>query len=73
MGDETPGLVQSGCGEAEVVQTCCETLSPIQSVAYHMVNRRYSEFLNLQTRLEERNDLRKLIKGRNLIVLVQLY
>uniref|UniRef100_A0A3Q3B9D0 Sorting nexin 19b n=1 Tax=Kryptolebias marmoratus TaxID=37003 RepID=A0A3Q3B9D0_KRYMA len=43
--------------------TGCETPSSIQPVAYHMVNRRYSEFLNLQTRLEEKGDLRKLIKG----------
>ncbi|CDQ68769.1 unnamed protein product [Oncorhynchus mykiss] len=35
----------------------------IQPVAYHTVNRRYSEFLNLQTRLEEKSDLRKLIKN----------
>uniref|UniRef100_A0A3Q3EBX1 Sorting nexin 19b n=1 Tax=Labrus bergylta TaxID=56723 RepID=A0A3Q3EBX1_9LABR len=41
----------------------CENSASIQPVAYHMVNRRYSEFLNLQTRLEEKNDLRKLIKG----------
>ncbi|XP_058631909.1 sorting nexin-19a isoform X2 [Onychostoma macrolepis] len=34
-----------------------------QPVVYHMVNRRYSEFLNLQTRLEERPDLRKVIKN----------
>uniref|UniRef100_A0A672LTY4 Sorting nexin-19-like n=1 Tax=Sinocyclocheilus grahami TaxID=75366 RepID=A0A672LTY4_SINGR len=34
-----------------------------QPVVYHMVNRRYSEFLNLQTRLEERPDLRKMIKN----------
>lgn len=40
-----------------------ENPSPVQPVAYHMVNRRYSEFLNLQTRLEEKTDLRKLIKG----------
>uniref|UniRef100_A0A7N8Y334 Sorting nexin 19b n=1 Tax=Mastacembelus armatus TaxID=205130 RepID=A0A7N8Y334_9TELE len=44
-------------------QMVCEHSSPIQPVAYHMVNRRYSEFLNLQTRLEEKTDLRKLIKG----------
>ncbi|KAJ7995177.1 hypothetical protein DPEC_G00241850 [Dallia pectoralis] len=35
----------------------------VQAVAYHTVNRRYSEFLNLQTRLEEKSDLRKLIKN----------
>ncbi|XP_051895762.1 sorting nexin-19 isoform X2 [Pristis pectinata] len=35
----------------------------LQQVAYHTVNRRYSEFLNLQTRLEEKAELRKLIKN----------
>uniref|UniRef100_A0A3B4A731 Uncharacterized protein n=1 Tax=Periophthalmus magnuspinnatus TaxID=409849 RepID=A0A3B4A731_9GOBI len=40
-----------------------ENPTAVQQIAYHMVNRRYSEFLNLQTRLEERADLRKLIKG----------
>uniref|UniRef100_A0A672I7R2 Sorting nexin 19b n=1 Tax=Salarias fasciatus TaxID=181472 RepID=A0A672I7R2_SALFA len=39
----------------------CE--NPGNPVAYHMVNRRYSEFLNLQTRLEEKAELRKLVKG----------
>ncbi|XP_030648796.1 sorting nexin-19a [Chanos chanos] len=34
-----------------------------QPVGYHMVNRRYSEFLNLQTRLEERAELKKVIKN----------
>lgn len=33
-------------------------------MAYHTVNRRYSEFLNLQTRLEEKAELRRLIKGK---------
>uniref|UniRef100_A0A7N6BPW7 Sorting nexin 19b n=1 Tax=Anabas testudineus TaxID=64144 RepID=A0A7N6BPW7_ANATE len=42
------------------IKTSWENPSP---VAYHTVNRRYSEFLNLQTRLEEKTDLRKLIKG----------
>lgn len=51
---ETPGSTQPDC----------ESPLPIQPVAYHMVNRRYSEFLNLQTRLEEKTELRKLIKGR---------
>ncbi|XP_012722512.2 sorting nexin-19a isoform X1 [Fundulus heteroclitus] len=32
-------------------------------VACHTVNRRYSEFLNLQTRLEEKPELKKLIKN----------
>ncbi|KAF0030304.1 hypothetical protein F2P81_017035 [Scophthalmus maximus] len=45
------------------IKTSCENPSCIQPVAYHMVNRRYSEFLNLQTRLEEKTEQRKLIKG----------
>ena len=39
-----------------------------QSVAYHTVNRRYSEFLNLQTRLEEKQELRKILKSKSLSV-----
>ncbi|XP_068096495.1 sorting nexin-19-like isoform X1 [Hyperolius riggenbachi] len=39
-----------------------QTLGTLQPMAYHTVNRRYREFLNLQTRLEERADLRKFIK-----------
>ncbi|CAB1431841.1 unnamed protein product [Pleuronectes platessa] len=35
----------------------------LQSAASHTVNRRYSEFLNLQTRLEERPEVKKLIKN----------
>lgn len=62
MGYEHPGGLQSSSEEGEVLPPVCENPS-IQPVAYHMVNRRYSEFLNLQTRLEEKNDLRKLIKG----------
>ncbi|NXG18549.1 SNX19 protein, partial [Grallaria varia] len=34
-----------------------------QHVAYHTVNRRYREFLNLQTRLEEKPELRKFLKN----------
>ncbi|XP_051253434.1 sorting nexin-19 isoform X2 [Dicentrarchus labrax] len=63
MGCENPGSLQSGSEDAEVVPSGCENPSSIQPVAYHMVNRRYSEFLNLQTRLEEKTELRKLIKG----------
>lgn len=63
MGCENQGSIQPGSEDAEVVSTGCENPSPIQPVAYHMVNRRYSEFLNLQTRLEEKAELRKLIKG----------
>ncbi|XP_077161477.1 sorting nexin-19 [Paroedura picta] len=40
-----------------------ENASSLQQVAYHTVNRRYREFLNLQTRLEEKPDLRKFIKN----------
>uniref|UniRef100_H2LTW8 Sorting nexin 19a n=1 Tax=Oryzias latipes TaxID=8090 RepID=H2LTW8_ORYLA len=34
-----------------------------QTAACHTVNRRYSEFLNLQTRLEEKPEMKKLIKN----------
>ncbi|XP_072249188.1 sorting nexin-19-like [Leuresthes tenuis] len=60
---ENPENIQQGSEDAETVETGCENASLTQSVAYHMVNRRYSEFLNLQTRLEEKTELRKLIKG----------
>ncbi|KAG3286977.1 sorting nexin-19 isoform X1 [Ictidomys tridecemlineatus] len=40
-----------------------ENSSALQQLAYHTVNRRYREFLNLQTRLEEKPDLRKFIKN----------
>ncbi|KAM7413686.1 hypothetical protein PAMA_020866 [Pampus argenteus] len=60
---ENPGNIQPGSEDTEALQAGCESPSPIQPVAYHMVNRRYSEFLNLQTRLEEKAELRKLIKG----------
>ncbi|XP_068173240.1 sorting nexin-19 [Antennarius striatus] len=63
MGCETPGGIQPGSEDSESLLSGCETPSTIQPVAYHTVNRRYSEFLNLQTRLEEKTDLRKLIKG----------
>uniref|UniRef100_A0A673BWB9 Sorting nexin 19b n=1 Tax=Sphaeramia orbicularis TaxID=375764 RepID=A0A673BWB9_9TELE len=49
--------------DSDSALTGSENPSPVQPVAYHMVNRRYSEFLNLQTRLEEKAELRKLIKG----------
>ncbi len=64
MGCENSGGIQPGSDDAEVAPSGCENPSSIQPVAYHMVNRRYSEFLNLQTRLEEKTELRKLIKGR---------
>ncbi|KAM6173000.1 sorting nexin-19 isoform 1-T2 [Erethizon dorsatum] len=40
-----------------------ENSSGLQQLAYHTVNRRYREFLNLQSRLEEKPDLRKFIKN----------
>ncbi|KAM3830376.1 sorting nexin-19 [Vipera latastei] len=40
-----------------------DSTNSLQQVAYHTVNRRYREFLNLQTRLEEKPDLRKFIKN----------
>ncbi|XP_054435438.1 sorting nexin-19 [Pteronotus mesoamericanus] len=40
-----------------------ENSGNLQQLAYHTVNRRYREFLNLQTRLEEKSDLRKFIKN----------
>ncbi|XP_055516629.1 sorting nexin-19 [Leucoraja erinacea] len=46
-------------------ETALDTDNPgtLQQVAYHTVNRRYSEFLNLQTRMEEKTELRKIIKN----------
>ncbi|XP_072094647.1 sorting nexin-19 isoform X1 [Mobula birostris] len=46
-------------------ETALDTDNPgtLQQVAYHTVNRRYSEFLNLQARLEEKAELRKLMKN----------
>ncbi|NWU94356.1 SNX19 protein, partial [Upupa epops] len=40
-----------------------ESAGSLQQVAYHTVNRRYREFLNLQTRLEEKPELRKFLKN----------
>lgn len=62
MGCESHESLQPISEEAEA-PTGSDSPSAVQQIAYHMVNRRYSEFLNLQTRLEERSDLRKLIKG----------
>uniref|UniRef100_A0A8C5PI39 Sorting nexin 19 n=1 Tax=Leptobrachium leishanense TaxID=445787 RepID=A0A8C5PI39_9ANUR len=39
-----------------------QALGSLQPMAYHTVNRRYREFLNLQTRLEEKAELRKFVK-----------
>ncbi|XP_061574691.1 sorting nexin-19 [Cololabis saira] len=63
VGCENPGSFQPASEDVDAAQTGLECPSPVQPVAYHMVNRRYSEFLNLQTRLEEKTELRKLIKG----------
>ncbi|XP_068441168.1 sorting nexin-19 [Clinocottus analis] len=60
---ETPGGAQPGCEEADAAPLGAGDPPAIQQVAYHTVNRRYSEFLNLQTRLEEKTELRRLIKG----------
>ncbi|TNN33275.1 Sorting nexin-19 [Liparis tanakae] len=62
VGCETPGGGRPDPEEAESGPGG-EEPAAAQQVAYHMVNRRYSEFLNLQTRLEEKTDLRRLIKG----------
>ncbi|XP_072548327.1 sorting nexin-19 isoform X2 [Salminus brasiliensis] len=45
-------------------ETAMDSENPgtVQPVAYHTVSRRYSEFLNLQTRLEEKPELRKILK-----------
>ncbi|NXG64180.1 SNX19 protein, partial [Hemiprocne comata] len=40
-----------------------ESTGSLQQMAYHTVNRRYREFLNLQTRLEEKPELRKFLKN----------
>ncbi|XP_009489446.2 sorting nexin-19 [Pelecanus crispus] len=40
-----------------------ESAGSLQQMAYHTVNRRYREFLNLQTRLEEKPELRKFLKN----------
>nr|XP_057935806.1 sorting nexin-19-like [Doryrhamphus excisus] len=60
---ENPVHFQPCSEDGNTLHIGFESSSSIQPVAYHMVNRRYSEFLNLQTRVEERTDLKKLIKG----------
>lgn len=55
--DHTPSLYQF-----EMVAEA-ETSGAVQRVCYHTVERRYSEFLNLQTRLEEKPEVKKLIKS----------
>jgi hypothetical protein len=67
---EAAACLKPGCEEGDSAQGPGDGPGPAdcpgagQPVAYHTVNRRYSEFLNLQTRLEEKQELRKLIKGR---------
>lgn len=56
------GCCPLGPDGVDAALAACEHPS---AVAYHTVNRRYSEFLNLQTRLEEKADLRKLLKGKS--------
>ncbi|XP_057676663.1 sorting nexin-19a [Corythoichthys intestinalis] len=43
--------------------TCPENSDPLQPATCHTVNRRYSEFLNLQTRLEENPEVKKFVKN----------
>ncbi|XP_010177758.1 PREDICTED: sorting nexin-19, partial [Mesitornis unicolor] len=40
-----------------------ESAGSLQQMAYHTVNRRHREFLNLQIRLEEKPELRKFLKN----------
>uniref|UniRef100_A0A8C2HZR8 Sorting nexin 19b n=1 Tax=Cyprinus carpio TaxID=7962 RepID=A0A8C2HZR8_CYPCA len=46
-------------------ETAIDSENPesLQPMAYHTVSRRYSEFLNLQTRLEEKPEFRKILKN----------
>ncbi|CAL8350621.1 unnamed protein product [Lota lota] len=60
---EAAGCLQPGSEEGDAAHGDEDCPVAGQPVAYHTVNRRYSEFLNLQTRLEEKPELRKLIKG----------
>ncbi|KAM9780992.1 sorting nexin-19a isoform 3-T4 [Syngnathus typhle] len=43
--------------------TCPENSDLLQLATCHSVNRRYSEFLNLQTRLEENPEVKKFVKN----------
>ncbi|XP_061537174.1 sorting nexin-19 isoform X2 [Phycodurus eques] len=63
MGCENPGPIHPCSEDGDTLHSGFESPSSIHPVAYHMVNRRYSEFLNLQARVEERTELKKLIKG----------
>ncbi|KAM6970604.1 sorting nexin-19a [Aplochiton taeniatus] len=44
-------------------ETVASKMDSLQPVAHHTINRRYSEFLALQTRLEEKPELKKTIKN----------
>ncbi|XP_077422661.1 sorting nexin-19 [Vanacampus margaritifer] len=63
MACDNPGHVHPCSEDGDALNSGFESPSSIHPVAYHMVNRRYSEFLNLQARVEERTELKKLIKG----------
>lgn len=63
MGCENPGRGHPCSEDGDTPNPGFESPSSAHPVAYHMVNRRYSEFLNLQARVEERTELKKLIKG----------
>ncbi|XP_057694550.1 sorting nexin-19-like [Corythoichthys intestinalis] len=63
MSCENPGRIHPNSEDGDTLHSGFESPSSVQPVAYHMVNRRYSEFLNLQARVEERTELKKLIKG----------
>lgn len=55
-------------------ETAIDSENPesLQPMAYHTVNRRYSEFLNLQTRLEEKPELRKILKSEQSILVMSV-
>ncbi|XP_051934816.1 sorting nexin-19 isoform X2 [Hippocampus zosterae] len=63
MDCENPGRGHPCSEDGDTPHLGFESPSSVHPVAYHMVNRRYSEFLNLQARVEERTELKKLIKG----------
>ncbi|XP_077398015.1 sorting nexin-19 [Festucalex cinctus] len=63
MACDNPGRIHACSEDGDVLNSGFESPSSVHPVAYHMVNRRYSEFLNLQARVEERTELKKLIKG----------
>lgn len=42
-----------------------ENSGTLQTASCHTVNRRYSEFLNLQTRLEDNPEVKRVIKSKD--------